>query len=42
MPTEFWLESLRGRHHSKGLCIDEKIILKWIRIGTLARLLWTQ
>jgi hypothetical protein len=26
----FWLESLKGRDHSKEVGIDRKIILKWM------------
>jgi hypothetical protein len=28
--TKFWLESLKGRDHSKDEDVDERIILRWI------------
>jgi hypothetical protein len=29
-PEEVWLESPKGRHHSKYIFVDGRIILKWI------------
>jgi hypothetical protein len=28
--TIFWLENLKGRHHSEDLAVDGKTILEWI------------
>jgi hypothetical protein len=30
MHTVFWLEILKGGDHSEDLCVDGRIILKWI------------
>jgi hypothetical protein len=28
--TAFWLESLKGAHHSEDMAVDVSIILKWV------------
>jgi len=30
MSTEFWWGNLKERDHSEDLCIDERIIIKWM------------
>jgi hypothetical protein len=30
MRAEFWLESLKVRHHSKDLGVDGRIMIKWM------------
>jgi hypothetical protein len=30
MHTKFWLKNLKGRDHSENLCINGKLILRWI------------
>jgi hypothetical protein len=44
MRTTFWLESLKGRNHSKDLGMGERIILKFIIeklcLGMLIALIW--
>jgi hypothetical protein len=37
--VHYLLESLKGRHHSEDLGVDEKIILKWT-LGKLCLWLW--
>jgi hypothetical protein len=39
MRKNFWLENLRGRHHSEDLGVDGRIKLKWI-LGKRAWRVW--
>jgi len=39
MHTIFWLEGLKGRHHSEDLGVDGRIILEWI-LGKQDRKIW--
>jgi hypothetical protein len=39
MNTKFLVVSLNGREHSKDLCVDGKIILKWI-LGKYGSRMW--
>jgi hypothetical protein len=40
MNTKFLFETLKGRNHSKGSCVDGRIILEWI-LGKKVGKMWT-